>query len=61
MQQVAQEYQTESFTKESQAVLNLNMKLQTSAVKAQSKTIDLELKKLETAQLQEQLRIVSVG
>lgn len=41
--------------------MNLNMKLQSSAAKAQSKTIDLELKRLEAAQLAEQTKIITVG
>lgn len=61
VQQAAQEYETATFTKESQAVLNLNLKLQTSAVKAQSKTVDLELRRLEATQLQEHMRIVQVS
>ena len=40
--------------------MNLHLKLQTTAVKAQSKTIELELKRLEAAQLAEHLRIVQV-
>lgn len=38
--------------------MNLNLKLQSTAAKAQSKTIDLELQKLEAFQLAEHLRIV---
>lgn len=38
--------------------MNLNLKLQSTAAKAQSKTIDLELQKLEALQLAEHLRIV---
>ena len=41
--------------------MNLNLKLQSSAVKAQSKTIDLELRRLEAAQLAEQMKIVTVS
>lgn len=58
VQQATQEYETATASKESQALLNLNLKLQTSAAKTQSKTIDLDLKKLEAAQLTEQLRVV---
>lgn len=60
VQQATQEYETATASKESQALLNLNLKLQNSAVKTQSKTIDLELKKLEAAQLAEHLRIVQL-
>ncbi|GMK57406.1 hypothetical protein CspeluHIS016_0402400 [Cutaneotrichosporon spelunceum] len=57
-QQASQEHDSAAASKESQALLNLNLKLQSSAVKTQSKTVDLELKKLEAAQLVEHLRIV---
>lgn len=57
-QQATQEHDSAAASKESQALLNLNLKLQSSAVKTQSKTVDLELKKLEAAQLAEHLRIV---
>jgi dynactin 1 len=60
VQQASQEYETATSSKESQAVLNLNLKLQSTAVKAQSKTVDLELKKIEAAQLAEHMRIVQV-
>lgn len=59
-QQASQDHETATASKESQALLNLNLKLQSSAVKTQSKTIDLELKKLEAAQLTEHLRIVQL-
>ncbi|WVQ72856.1 hypothetical protein IAR50_002417 [Cryptococcus sp. DSM 104548] len=58
LQQMNQESDVVTVTKDSQALLNLNLKLQSTAAKAQSKTIDLELKKLEAAQLFEHLRIV---
>ncbi|RXK41589.1 dynactin 1 [Tremella mesenterica] len=60
MQQATQEVEVATNTKEAQAILNMNLKLQSSVVKQQSKTIDLELKKLEVAQLTEHLRIVQV-
>ncbi|WVF69238.1 hypothetical protein IAT40_004014 [Kwoniella sp. CBS 6097] len=59
MQQATQESASASTSKEAQALMNLNLKLQSTAVKAQSKTVDLELKKLEAAQLAEHLRIVT--
>ncbi|OCF42027.1 dynactin 1 [Kwoniella heveanensis CBS 569] len=59
MQQVTQESESASTSKEAQALMNLNLKLQSTAVKAQSKTVDLELKRLEAAQLAEHLRIVT--
>ncbi|KIR68423.1 dynactin 1 [Cryptococcus bacillisporus CA1873] len=58
LQQVTRESDTASTSKESQALMNLNLKLQSTAAKAQSKTIDLELQKLEAFQLAEHLRIV---
>ncbi|WVQ80521.1 hypothetical protein IAT38_002626 [Cryptococcus sp. DSM 104549] len=58
MQQATQESSSATNSKEAQALLNLNLKLQSTAVKAQSKTIDLELKNLEAAQLAEHMRIV---
>nr|XP_019012815.1 dynactin 1 [Kwoniella pini CBS 10737]OCF51596.1 dynactin 1 [Kwoniella pini CBS 10737] len=58
MQQANVVSETASTSKEAQALMNLNLKLQSTAVKAQSKTVDLELKKLEAAQLAEHLKIV---
>ena len=40
--------------------MDINMKLQISAAKAQNKTIDLELRRLEADQAMEQLSIVQV-
>ncbi|WWD18419.1 hypothetical protein CI109_102869 [Kwoniella shandongensis] len=57
-QQATQEHASATTSKEAQALLNLNLKLQSTAVKAQSKTVDLELKKLEAAQLAEHMRII---
>ncbi|WVQ65710.1 uncharacterized protein L199_003888 [Kwoniella botswanensis] len=59
MQQATVESETASSSKEAQALMNLNLKLQSTAVKAQSRTVDLELKKLEAVQLAEHLRIVT--
>ncbi|WPH03975.1 Hypothetical protein R9X50_00685800 [Acrodontium crateriforme] len=44
----------------SRAMLDLNMKLQSSAAKAQVKTIDLELRKLEAQEASEHLAIVQL-
>jgi dynactin 1 len=41
--------------------MNWNLKLQSTAVKTQSKTIDLELRKLEAAQLAEHMKIITVS
>jgi dynactin 1 len=53
--------ETATTSKEAQALMNLNMKLQSTASKAQNKTIELELKRLEAAQLAQHLRVVSVS
>ncbi|WVN86516.1 uncharacterized protein L203_101680 [Cryptococcus depauperatus CBS 7841] len=58
IQKISQESDSATTTKEAHALMNLNLKLQSTAAKAQSKTIDLELKKLEAIQLAEHLRIV---
>lgn len=61
VQQASQEFETANSSKEAQAVMNLNLRLQSTAAKTQNKTIDIELKKLEAAQLAEHLRIVQVS
>lgn len=45
----------------SQAVMNLNLKLQSTAVKSQARLITTEIAKLELAQAEEQLQIVQVS
>ncbi|ORX40158.1 dynein associated protein-domain-containing protein [Kockovaella imperatae] len=59
MQQASQENESSTTFKEAQALMNLNLKLQSSAAKTQSKTIELDLKQLEAAQLAEHLKIVT--
>lgn len=61
VQQASQEFETATSSKEAQAIMNMNLKLQSTAVKTQNKAIDIELKKLEAAQLAEHLRIVQVS
>ena len=61
VQQASQEFMTETTSKEAHAIMNMNLKLQSTATKTQNKTIDIELKKLEAAQLSEHLRIVHVS
>lgn len=61
LQQVHQENETAATSEQAQALMNLNIKLQSSASKAQAKTIEMELRKLETAQLAEQSRIITVS
>lgn len=49
-----------SLSTQSQSVININLRLQSSATKAQAKMIDLELLKVEAAQAWEHLSIVRV-
>ncbi|GAA5970337.1 hypothetical protein JCM11641_001670 [Rhodosporidiobolus odoratus] len=56
--QATQASESQSLTSQSQAMLNLNMKLQSSVLKSQVKAIDLELRKLEAQQAAEHLWIV---
>lgn len=59
--QASQEVNTATTSKEAQSILNLNLKLQSTAAKMQNKAIDVELKKLEATQLAEHLKIVRVS
>jgi len=61
MLQVSQQVDTATTSKEAQSIMNLNLRLQSTAAKMQNKAIDIELKKLEAAQLSEHLRIVRVS
>jgi dynactin 1 len=61
MQQITQEVDSASTAKEAQALMNLNFKLQSSAARSQSKTVELELKKIEAVQLAEHIRIITVS
>lgn len=61
MQQASQEFESATMSKEAQAIMNANLKLQTTAAKTQSRAIDLGLEKIEAAQLAEHLRIVRVN
>ncbi|GJN94727.1 hypothetical protein Rhopal_007818-T1 [Rhodotorula paludigena] len=56
--QATQATESQSLTSQSQAMLNLNLKLQSSVLKSQVKAIDLELRKLEAKQAAEHLAIV---
>lgn len=60
LQQSAQETETATSSKDAQTLMNLEMKLQSTANKAQSKTIEMELKRLEATQLAEHMKIVTV-
>jgi dynactin 1 len=53
------EYQTSAA--QSAAVMSLNMRLQSSALKSQVKNIDFEIRKLESRQAKEMLEICQVG
>lgn len=53
--------ETAATTKEAQALMNLNMKLQNSASKAQNRTIELELSKIGASEMKRHLAIVSVS
>jgi dynactin 1 len=61
MLQVSQQVDTATTSKEAQSIMNLNLRLQSTAAKMQNKAIDIELKKLEAAQLSEHIRIVQVS
>lgn len=54
------ETEAEELTQRSRSMMDINMKLQITAAKAQNKTIDLELRRLEADQAMEQLSIVQV-
>ncbi|GAA5828534.1 hypothetical protein JCM11251_000839 [Rhodosporidiobolus azoricus] len=56
--QATQANESQSLTSQSQAMLNLNLKLQNSVLKSQVKAIDLELGKLEAKQAAEHLAVV---
>ncbi|MDA4132049.1 MAG: hypothetical protein OK454_02850, partial [Thaumarchaeota archaeon] len=54
------ETESEQLNSKSRAMLDLNMKLQISAAKAQVKTIDLELRRLEAQEAEQHLEIVKL-
>lgn len=53
-----QQSEKASLSSQSQAMLNLNMKLQSTVVRNQSKTVDFELRKFEALQARQQLQMV---
>ena len=61
MLQASQQVDTAITSKEAQNIMNLNLRLQSTAAKVQNKAIDVELQVLEAAQLSEHLRIVQVS
>ncbi|TPX10545.1 uncharacterized protein E0L32_008431, partial [Thyridium curvatum] len=54
------ESESEQLNSKSRAMMDLNMKLQISAAKAQAKTIDLELRRLEAQEAEQHLEIVKL-
>ena len=54
------ETEAEQLNSRSRAMLDLNIKLQTSAAKAQVKTIDLEVRRLEAQEAEQHLEIVKL-
>jgi dynactin 1 len=54
------EKESEQLNDRSRAMLDLNMKLQISAAKAQAKTIDLELRRMEAQEAEQHLEIVKM-
>ena len=54
------EQEAEELTARSRSMMDINMKLQLSAAKAQNKTIDLELRRMEAEEAMEHLQIVQV-
>ncbi|KAI5799868.1 dynein associated protein-domain-containing protein [Geopyxis carbonaria] len=54
------ETEAEELTQRSRSMMDINMKLQITAAKAQNKTIDLELRRLEAEEAMEQLSIVQM-
>jgi dynactin 1 len=54
------ETESEQLNSRSRAMMDLNMKLQLSAAKAQVKTIDLELRRLEAQEAEQHLEIVKL-
>lgn len=57
-QQATQQTESQQLTSQSQAMLNLNLKLQSTVQKAQVKTIDFELRRLDSLQAVDRLAIV---
>ena len=58
--QAVTEGESEKLNDRSRAMMDLNMKLQISASKAQAKTIDLELRRLEAQEAEQHLEIVKL-
>ncbi|KZO99357.1 hypothetical protein CALVIDRAFT_477249 [Calocera viscosa TUFC12733] len=59
-QQTTQQTEAQALNNQSQAILALNMKLQSTVAKNQAKNIDLELRRLDASQAKEHLQIVQL-
>ncbi|EJT98432.1 hypothetical protein DACRYDRAFT_118713 [Dacryopinax primogenitus] len=59
-QQTTHASEAQALSSQSQAILALNMKLQTTVAKNQAKNIDLELRRLDASQAKEHLQIVQL-
>ena len=59
-QEESKQSEKSSLSSQSQAMMSLNMQLQTTVMKAQAKAVDLELRKLEAAQATDRLQYVQV-
>jgi hypothetical protein len=59
-QHMSQISEAKNMSTQSQTVMNLNLKLQSTVSKARAKTVDLELGRLQATQAIQQLAIVQV-
>ncbi|KAI8974920.1 dynein associated protein-domain-containing protein [Pilobolus umbonatus] len=57
--EVSQQSEKQSLSSQSQAMMSLNIQLQSTVMKAQAKSIDLELRKLDAAQANDRLNYIS--
>jgi dynactin 1 len=56
--EVSQQSERQTLSSQSQAMMSLNMQLQSTVMKAQAKSIDLELRKLDAAQANDRLSYI---
>ncbi|GAA5813625.1 hypothetical protein MFLAVUS_007108 [Mucor flavus] len=56
--EVSQQSESRTLSSQSQAMMSLNMQLQSTVMKAQAKSIDLELRKLDAAQANDRLSYI---
>ncbi|KAI8138119.1 dynein associated protein-domain-containing protein [Fennellomyces sp. T-0311] len=59
-QEVTKQSEKSSLSSQSQAMMSLNMQLQSTVMKAQAKAIDLELRKLDAAQANDRVKYTEV-